>query len=405
MTPGGQRKPLRAGEGPHESTILDLLLDLVFVFALNRIAEKAIHTLTGEQHLVLPGVGEVLLLFLAMWLVWFFAALAASRFDPRCPEIQVVIFCIAFGSVVMGVSVPAAYDGHGGHFVGAYVAIQVGRPLALTLFQRRRAHQTVVPPPIPTRILCWSVVAAVPWIAGALAPTGVLRGGLWTLGLTIEYLGLVIGWPTPMLGRSRIHDWDLVGEYLADRYRQFFIIALGESVLLSGLTFSSSPFGAGQTAAFVCAFVTTALLWRIYFYRAGTVMKSAVAAATQPARLVAYGFVTHLTMVVGVVTTAVGYGLAIGHPYDTAKPAWLAAALGGPALFLIGRARFEYDIFGRVSRVRIIGVLVLAAMSLVLVRLPLLTASVAAVAVLLGIAVADAARAWGRSRESPAPPH
>ncbi|MFE0591512.1 low temperature requirement protein A [Micromonospora echinospora] len=405
MTPGGQRKPLRAGEGPHESTILDLLLDLVFVFALNRIAEEAIHTLTGEPHLVLPRAGEVLLLFLAMWLVWFFAALAASRFDPRYPEIQVVVFGVAFGSVVMGVSAPAAYDGHGAYFVGAYVAIQVGRPLALALFQRRRGHQTVVPPPIPSRILCWSVVAAVPWIVGAFVPTGVVRGGLWALGLTIEYVGLITGWPTPKLGRSRIHDWDVVGEYLADRYRQFFIIALGESVLLSGLTFSSNPFGAGQTEAFVCAFLSTALLWRIYFYRAGTVMKSAVAAATQPARLVAHGFVTHLTMVVGVITTAVGYGLVIEHPYDTANPTWLAAVLGGPALFLGGRARFEYDIFGRVSPVRILGILVLAATSLILVRLPLLAAIIAVVAVLLCIAVADAARARGTSLESPAPPH
>ncbi|SCL14464.1 low temperature requirement protein A [Micromonospora inyonensis] len=404
MTPR-QGTPLRGGEGPHESTILDLLLDLVFVFALNRIAEEAIHHLTDEQHLVLPGVGEVLLLFLAMWLVWFFAALSASRFDPRCPEIQAVIFCIAFGSVVMGVSAPAAYDGHGGYFVGAYVAIQVGRPLALALFQRRPVHQTLVPPPIPARILCWSVVAAVPWIAGAVAPTGLARGGLWTLGLTIEYVGLVLGWPTPRLGRSRIHDWDLVGEYLADRYRQFFIIALGESILLSGLAFSSNPFGAGRTVAFGCAFITTALLWRIYFYRAGTVLKSAVATATQPARLVAYGFVTHLTMVVGVVATAVGYGLVIDHPYDMANPVWLAAVLGGPALFLAGRARFEYDIFGRVSPARIIGILVLAAMSPILVRLPLLTATVAALAVLLGVAIADAVRAHGRSRESPMPPH
>lgn len=403
--PGRRGKPLRAGEGPHESTILDLLLDLVFVFAINRIAEEAIHVLVDEQHLVLPRLGEVLLLFLAMWLVWFYAALVSGRFDPRRPEIEVVIFGVSFGAVVMGVSVPEAYDGHGVYFVGAYLAIQIGRPLVLAILQHWSAHHLPVPPPIPVRILCWSAVAAVPWLAGVFAPADTWRGALWATGLAIEYLGLVLGWPTPLLGRSRLHGWDLVGEYLADRYRQFFIVALGESVLLTGLTFSSTTFGAGQTVAFGAAFTTTALLWRIYFYRAGSVLKGAVAAARRPTVLVTYGFLTHTTMVLGVITTAVGYGLVIMRPYDTAHPFWLAAVLGGPAVFLVGRARFEYDTFGRVSPSRVVGVLALVVLVPLLLRLPLLVATVAAVTVLLVIALADAARARGKPRELPSPPH
>lgn len=403
--PEGRGKPLRAGEGSHESTILDLLLDLVFVFAINRVAEEAIHVLVEQQDKVLPRLGEVLVLFLAMWLVWFYAALVSSRFDPRHPTIEMVIFGVSFGAVVMGVSVPEAYDGHGIYFVGAYLAIQLGRPLTLTIIQRRATRGFPIRRPIPARLLAWSTVAAVPWLAGALSPSSTWRGALWATGLAIEYVGLSLGWPTPRLGRSQLHDWDLVGEYLADRYRQFFIVALGESVLLTGLTFSNTTFGAGQTLAFGAAFTTTALLWRIYFYRAGSVLKSAVAAARSPTVLVTYAFLTHSTMVIGVIATAVGYGLVILHPYGTPHPFWLAAILGGPAMFLAGRARFEYDTFSRVSPSRIVGILVLAALTPFLLRLPLLVSTVAAVTVLLAIATADAARARGKPLEPPHPPH
>jgi hypothetical protein len=62
-------------------------------------------------------------------------------------------------------------------------------------------------------------------------------------------------------------------------------------------------------------------------------------------------------------------------------------------LFLAARVGFEYAVFGRVSRNRPIGVLVLAALILAALRMPPLLSAVAATAVLAGVAIADAARA------------
>lgn len=78
--------------------------------------------------------------------------------------------------------------------------------------------------------------------------------------------------------------------------------------------------------------------------------------------------------------------------------------IGGPALFVLGRARFEYEVFGRVSRSRLVGVVVLVAMVPLVIRLPPLAIATATTAVLAGIALADAMRARGRPPEQPAPP-
>jgi len=50
------------------------------------------------------------------------------------------------------------------------------------------------------------------------------------------------------------------GEHLSERYRQFFIIALGELILVTGLALSSSGFALDGVAAFAASIATTVLL-------------------------------------------------------------------------------------------------------------------------------------------------
>ncbi len=52
-------------------------------------------------------------------------------------------------------------------------------------------------------------------------------------------------------------------------------------------------------------------------------------------------------MLARIVVTAVGAELVVAPPSGHTQPAWIAVILGGPALFLAGRARFEYAVFTR----------------------------------------------------------
>ncbi|MCM0675251.1 low temperature requirement protein A [Micromonospora phytophila] len=390
MTVGGWGGLLRGREG-------ELLLDLVFVFALTRFSERLVEDFTTDRRVVLPEVGQTALLLLALWLVWVQAAFVTSRYDTRQPVIQLLIVWTMFGSLIMAVALPHAFGARGVVFAVTYVAIQVGRPVIFLLTRhgpgRRRA----------ARYLCWGAVSAVPWIAGAaLFPQSPARGVLWTLAIALDCTGFVLGWPVPGLGRTGAEDWKAVGEHLAQRYQQFIIITIGETILLTGMTFANE-FTPDRVLPTVVSFATAVLMWRIYFHHAGTVFPAAVEAASRPGRLSKSGFYTHLVMVTGILATGVGYALVIHEPRGHENPLWLAVIFGGPALFLVGRSRLEYEVFSRVSASRVVGLLALAALTPVMLhRAPTIATSAVAV-VLAGVAVWDGLREWRRPDEAPSP--
>ncbi|WP_278045597.1 low temperature requirement protein A [Micromonospora kangleipakensis] len=191
---------------------------------------------------------------------------------------------------------------------------------------------------------------------------------------------------------------------MAERFRQFFIIALGEPILVTGLAFANGAFGAARSAATLLAFATTALLWRIYIHRAGALIAGAITAAPNRLRVGVLTVYAHVIMIAGIVTIAVGDELVITHPLGHPDPAWTAVILGGPALFLAGRAIFEYAVSGRVSRPRVIGALALVALTPAMRPVPLLAVATTAALILAGVAVADAVRTRRFPSEQPSPP-
>jgi low temperature requirement protein LtrA len=108
-------------------------------------------------------------------------------------------------------------------------------------------------------------------------------------------------------------------------------------------------------------------------------------------------------MIAGVVFAGVGFELYIVEPLGRPQPQWLIAILGGPALFLAGRAPFELQVFGRISRPRLAGLLALGLLIPATWYAPPLATGAAAAVVLTGIAASDAWRSRGRVPEPPAP--
>ncbi|MGW3806740.1 low temperature requirement protein A [Micromonospora sp. NPDC005113] len=404
MTTNRVANLLRRRESPQRPTFLELFFDLVYVFALTRIVHELVLDYTRD-HVAetlttsLAENGETLLLLLAVWWIWTQTSWTTSRFDPFQPAIQFVVLATMLGSLFLAVAISGALAETGLLFASTYVAIQVGRTLFFVVTLRGDALRRV-----NMLALVWFGASAVPWIAGALAPGEVTRNSLWTLALAIDYLGGRLGWPVPGMGRSRVSPWAVAGEHLAERYWQLVIVALGETILTSGSSLLRGPIVAERTLALTLSFLTTVLLWRIYFYRAGQILGEAIEASADPGRLGRSAELSHLLMVAGILATSAGSELVLMDPFDHTRPAWVGAILGGPALFLAGRSLFEYVAFARVSRPRPIGILALAAMAPVMVGLPPLWVAAAAASVLLGIAVSDAIRAHGRPLEQASPP-
>src|SRR3984885_9470621 len=220
-----ERGPLFRPIVPHQHsrvTYAELLFDLVFVFAVTQVS----HTLLS--HFTPLGAVETTLLLLSVWWVW-----VCNWLNPELTPVRLLLFLLMLGGLVLATSIPLAFDLRGLWFAVAYAAMQVGRTafwLASTPARTAARMNTI-------RILVWLSVSAVFWIAGGLAQSQT-RLLLWAVALGIEYVSPAVRFWIPKYGASSVADWYVEGGHLAERCAGFIIIALGESIVVTGATFA-----------------------------------------------------------------------------------------------------------------------------------------------------------------------
>ncbi|MBQ0906531.1 low temperature requirement protein A [Micromonospora sp. U21] len=363
---------------PAHPAFLELFFDLVYVFALISLAEKLAHELTWT------GTAQTLVLLLAFTFIWALTAWAGDTLDRARSVIQVQFIGTTAASLLLAATVPDAYGSRGMLFASTYLAIHLGSSLYLVMvvrepFLRGRS----------SRVLLWEAIAGIGWIGGALLGD-TARLVLWAVAIGIEYAAAALGWPVPGLGRSHSEEWRLAGERLSERYRQFVIVALGVSIFAVAEAFSESDYTAPRVWALVVVFLIVVLMWRIYIYRAGELLTDAITKSTRPSLLGQSAAVTHLIMVAGIGGAAVTGKLVVDRPFgETTPPSWAAVILGGPALFLFGRGVLDYTVFGRVSRSRLAGLVLLGVVAPATYLLPPLVVALLAMIVLALVAVAN----------------
>lgn len=365
-----------AGRTPVVS--FELFFDLVFVFAVTQLAHGLLADLT------FAGLGHMTILLLAVWWAWMYTTWATNWFDPNHLVIRTMLIGVMLASLVMSVAIPEAFGAHGLAFAISYAALQVGRTAVLVVALGRRELG-----PVFRRILAWVLASGALWIAGGLVEDR-LRVGLWIVALVVDYAGPVTRYATPLLGRSVTTDWSISGDHLAERCQLFIIVALGETIVITGSTYGTGEFSAARTTAFVAAFLGSVAMWWIYFHYTAERGSEQISAAADPGRIgrSAYTYM-HLPMVAGIIGSAVGFDLAIAHPDAPATAATVATMLVGPALFLLGHTGFSLTALSYLPWSRLVGVAVLAALGLVLGQVSLLTGLLLAMGVLVAVALWD----------------
>ncbi|MET8119523.1 low temperature requirement protein A [Micromonospora sp. NPDC005189] len=377
---------LQPRENPRRASFLELFFDLAFIFALTRLSQALLDDPS------LNGGFQVLLMLAALWWVWFVTAWSADWFDPRTPLIVALLLWVMFGGLLMAAAVPTAFTEHAMVFALAYVAIHLGR--AALLVPALRGHPLQLR---TVRVAVWFAISGVLWVVGAaVAPA---REVLWALALVLEYSLARLRWPFPWLGRSSWPDLQVNGEHLSERYQQIFIIALGELILISGITYSGSALDRDSTVAFALAFVTAVALARLYLVPAGARLGTSIEAAGPPgSKLALTAGYLHFLMIVGVLATSAGMEMSIDDP-GAHTPARLVVSVAGPTLFLTGRILLSALVDASLPLARLIGVPALILGGFASVNLPLVSASGVVAGVLLLIVVLDAAPGlWGPGR-------
>ena len=150
--------------------------------------------------------------------------------------------------------------------------------------------------------------------------------------------------------------WDLPNEHFAERFQLFVIIALGESIVVTGATTSQLELTPARVIAFAIAFLGTAALWWLYFNFVATLAERALERAERRTLLArnAYTYL-HIVIIAGILLSAVGDEIVIAHPTDELSAAELAVVVGGPAVYLLAQAAVRLRVTGMISLRRIGG--------------------------------------------------
>jgi low temperature requirement protein LtrA len=387
---GGPLRARDAGEQP--VTPLELFFDLVYVFAVTQLSHRLL------EHLSVRGALETLMLLLVVWGVWVYTAWFTNWFDPDSLAVRLVLIAVMLASLIMSVAIPEAFGERGLMFALAYVAIQVGRT-AFTFIALRKSLGTSHPLSRTfQRILTWFVASGVLWIIGGLLE-GEARYAVWLLALAVDYSGPVVGYYIPGLGRSRTQEWTIEGGHFAERCQLFVIIALGESILVTGTTFGQIEASTATVSAFVVAFLGSVALWWIYFARSAEAASEVISSSEDPGRLgrSAYTYF-HLPMIAGIIAVAAADELTVAHPGDRGTASSVALTLGGTALFLVGHAFFKWAVFGMLPWSHVVAIAALAALMPVGFAIPTLVLSGAAGLIVVVLAVWDTPAHGGHVR-------
>jgi low temperature requirement protein LtrA len=350
--PASPLRHLRArGEaGAQPTTTVELFFDLVYVFAITQLS----HLIRAD--LSVGGVAHAVFLLVVVWWAWIYTTWMANWFDPSSPRVTTVLTGVMLASLLMAAALPEAFGAHGELFAASYVALQVGRnAAAVSLLPREHSLRDVF-----ERLLAWSIVSGALWlVGGALEPDQRLL--LWIPALALDLLAPAAGYWLPGRGRTATTDWDIEGNHFAERCRLFIIIALGESIVVTGATAANTGLSSTEVACLVIAFLETVALWWLYFGAATERSHAAVATSDDPGRIArdAYTYF-HLLIIAGIIAIAAGDNLLLAGPSDALHGIGLVVVLGGPALFLIGENLFEWRATGsaNVKRLAAAGLMV-----------------------------------------------
>lgn len=343
----------RRREAEEQTTPLELFFDLVYVFAITQLAIALVHDTS------IAGIGQSVLLLLAVWWAWNYTTWMTNWFDPDLIKVRLVLMATMLLSLMMAVAIPTAFTTGGPFFAISYVLLQS---------LRNGFNVVAVPRGNPRkasffRIFVWGIAAGVFWIAGGLSH-GDARVTLWVVAVAIDYIGPFARYWTPVLGASAVDDWDIDPGHFADRFQLLIIIALGESIVVIGSSVAATAVTLETVLALVIGFVTTACMWWLYFDFIADAASRRLEMSPDPNRLARDGFTyLHLPLVAGIIAYAVALKLVIKHPADELTGNEILITVIGPILYLLGHAGFRYRMTSSFSTARFVAIAVLVALS------------------------------------------
>jgi low temperature requirement protein LtrA len=311
---------------------IELLWDLVFVFAITQVTALLSHDLTWT------GFGHAMLVIALVWWAWSAFVWGANAAEADSPSLTMILLAGMLLIFVTGLAIPHAFGDDATLFAVTYAAVRLLH-LGLYAHSSRQGNAS------------WTAISgfAVTVLIGmALLITGSLldttwQAVLWTLAAAIDYAG------PAWLTRERLRGLQYVAvSHFAERYGLFVIICLGESIVAIGVGASGRQLDAALVGAIALGLLVTVALWWIYFARFAATAEERLRKHDDPvlAAADAYSYL-HLPLVAGIIVFAVGAKVLIHDSGEPLEDAARLALCGGVALYLTAHAAFQ----SRIARV------------------------------------------------------
>jgi len=372
------------GEGRQRVTNIELFFDLVYVFAVTQLSHYLL------DHPTLAGAARAAVLLAMVWQLWAYTTWVTNWLDPERIPVRLLLLALALISLTMSAALPLAFTSTGLLVGGGYAVMQIGRSTFAVWALRGQPLGTNF-----QRILVWCCVSGTLAVLGGVTTDVLARALLWLAAVSIDLLGGAVGFYTPGLGATPTRDWNIEGGHFAERCQAFILIALGESLLVTGATLAgllgqSRTHDGPAAAAFLVAFVGSAALWWLYFDRSAEDAAQLIAASADPGRLgrSAYHFI-HPLMVAGIIVIAAADDLVLTGPGLAGVPATAWLILGGTGLFITGHLAFKLAVWKRLNWPRALALVALGLLGLAAPHVSALALSACSATVVLAVAVAD----------------
>jgi low temperature requirement protein LtrA len=365
-------------------TPLELFFDLVFVFALTQITD-----LMAEDPTVIYVLRGVLVIGV-LWWCWTGYAWLGNIVRADEGLIRVALFVTMGGVFVAAITIPEAFDDGPGGLHGPTV-------FALCYLVMRLVHLFMFwivsreDPELRGQVLRFvpSMAIGTTLLLIAAQTTGTTQTLLWLGALVGDYFG------TALAGTR----WRLTSPgHFAERHGLIILVALGESIVATGIGIAKVPVSLPIVAAVLLGLAISGALWWAYFDVTSMLTEQALAEATgeRQIRLARGGYTfLHLPMIIGIVLMSLGLKKAIGYiagvdEHTLADPLYgvpLAALYGGAALYLLAHVWFKHYLTGNLSVVRISVAVLLLVLAPVMALVPaLVSLTVLAVVVMALVA-------------------
>jgi low temperature requirement protein LtrA len=330
--------------GEQRVTPLELFFDLVFVFAITQVTSM----LSADP--TWGGLGRALLVLGALWWAWTGYAWLTNTVNPDEGAVRLAILGAMGALLLVALAVPNAFGDDGVLFGVADFSVRV---LHLVLFAlAARGDRDMLGSVM--RLAIGSTIGP-----GLIIVAGFTDGGaqaaLWTIALTIDYLG----------GAFSSGGWRVSPGHFAERHGLIIIIALGESIVAIGVGARGEALDAGVIGAALLGMAMVTALWWSYFDVVSIVAErkltelSGVAQASLARDTYSY---LHLPMVAGIVLFALALKQTLGHIGDELETVPAVALCIGPAIYLLAHDAMRFRTSRTYNWRRSLTVLVLVAL-------------------------------------------